>query len=85
MKTFITFLLLAVTLTLCSQIKIDAKGNYVSSSYSRVKGDTVNTGKTYTDSKGVTYPVFKSSTGKLYCPRISKTSGNYYRYYLKVN
>lgn len=84
MKTFIAILFLMVSLTLSSQVKVDAQGNYVSTSVGRTKGDTINTGKTYTDSKGVVYPVFKSSTGKLYCPRISK-NGNYYRYYLKVS
>ena len=73
-----------LSISLSSQVKVDAKGNYVSTSSIRAKGDTINTGKTYTDSKGIVYQVFKSSTGKLYCPRVSKT-GNYYRYYLKVN
>ena len=85
MKTLLVIISMFICITLSSQIKVDANGNYVSTSVGRTKGDTINTGKTYTDSKGVTYPVFKSASGKLYYPRFAKTSGNYYRYYLKVN
>lgn len=85
MKTMLIILsLLIVSLTCLSQVKVDKSGNYVQVESVSGKRDTVNTGKTFTDSKGKVYPVFKSSTGKLYVGKVSK-SGNYYRYYLKVN
>ena len=77
------FLLLGLGLSATTQVKVDSNGNYVSVIKSS-KRDTVDTKKLYVDSKGIQYPVFKSATGKLYCPRVSKT-GKYYRYYLKVN
>ena len=84
MKTIIVLISLMLSITLSSQIKIDSKGNYIQETTVSGKRDTVNTGKTFTDNKGKVYPVFKSSTGKLYVGKVSK-AGNYYRYYLKVN
>ena len=69
--------------TYSQQVKVDKNGNYISATNSS-KADTINTGKTFTDSKGLVYPVYKSAKGKLYYPRISK-SGTYYRVYLKIN
>ena len=83
MKAIIVLISLMLSFTLSSQIKVDNKGNYVEVNSVSSKRDTVNTGKTFTDSKGKVYPVFKSSTGKIYVGKVSK-SGNYYRYYLKV-
>lgn len=83
MKAIIVILFTMLSFTLSSQIKVDNKGNYVQETTVSGKRDTVNTGKTFTDSKGIVYPVFKSSTGKLYVGKVSK-SGNYYRYYLKI-
>ena len=77
------FLLLGLGLSATTQVKVDSNGNYVSVIKSS-KRDTVDTKKLYVDSKGIQYPVFKNATGKLYCPRVSKT-GHYYRYYLKLN
>jgi len=83
MKAIIVILFTMLSFTLSSQIKVDNKGNYVQETTVSGKRDTVNTGKTFTDAKGVVYPVFKSSTRKLYVGKVSK-SGNYYRYYLKI-
>ena len=86
MKRLLILLLIVLGIAVAAsaqKVKLDSNGNYVSVS-SSAKRDTVFTGKYYTDSKGISYEVYKSATGKLYCPRISKT-GHYYRYYLKVN
>ena len=37
---------------------------------------------TYTDSKGNTYPVYLSSTGKAFVKKVSKKTGNEYKQYL---
>lgn len=37
---------------------------------------------TYTDSKGNTYPVYVSSTGKFFVWKTSKKTGKEYKYYL---
>lgn len=84
MKKLLVFLMLSFTLFSYSQnAKVDKNGNFVSISKSTAKQDTIDTGKTFTDSKGKVYPVFKTQRGKLYYPRISK-SGKYYRAYLKL-
>ena len=82
-KLIFATLFVATTLTAGAQVRRDANGNYYTSV--RVKSDTVNTGHTYTDSKGNNYPVFRSArSGRLVVPRFSQT-GNYYRQYLKLD
>ena len=83
MKKLLVLLMLSFTLFSYSQnAKVDKSGNFVAVS-NTAKQDTIDTGKTFTDSKGNVYPVFKTQRGKLYYPRISK-SGRYYRAYIKV-
>ena len=83
MKKLLVLLMLSFSLISYSQnAKVDKEGNFVAVS-NTAKQDTIDTGKTFTDSKGNVYPVFKTQRGKLYYPRISK-SGNYYRAYIKV-
>lgn len=79
MKKFIFIAILFLCTTTHSQIVKDANGNY-----HQLKGtaDTTATGKTFTDAKGSLYPVYKSSTGKLFVLRTSK-AGNVYKQYLK--
>lgn len=84
MKKLLVLLMLSFSLISYSQnAKVDKDGNFISISNNKAKSDTINTGKTFTDSKGKVYPVFKTKRGKLYYPRISK-SGRYYRAYLKI-
>lgn len=63
MKKLIIFILILTSfLSLSAQTKIDSNGNY----YEAKKKDTViNTGKTYTDTKGNVYPVYITSNNKL--------------------
>ena len=63
---------------------VDANGNYQAVTHKKVASEQSNTGKTFTDTKGTVYPVFKSSAGKLYYIRTSKTSGNDYKVYLTL-
>ena len=84
MKKLLVLLLILFSLSSYSQnAKVDKDGNFTAISNTKAKSDTINTGKTFTDSKGKVYPVFKTKRGKLYYPRISK-SGRYYRAYIKV-
>lgn len=64
--------------------KVDAHGNYVAVKNATVKNTGKNTGKTFTDTKGIVYPVYESAKGKLYYIRKSK-AGNEYKVYLKVD
>lgn len=71
----------AFTIQAQTTVKQDASGNYVSVSSTAENKDT---GKTFTDSKGVSFKVFESAKGKLYIKRVSK-KGIEYKQYLKVD
>lgn len=85
-KLLLILTLIAACLTTYSQNTVKNKdGNY-----SAIKTTTTGTtgakptGKTYTDSKGVIYPVLISKNGKLFIIRTSK-AGNKYNFYLQVD
>lgn len=65
-----------------TNIKIDTKGNYIAVA---TKDTTaINTGKTYTDLKGIVSPVFANKKGKLFVVKTSKKTGKIYKQYLKL-
>lgn len=82
MKTLLLMILVCFCLSVSAQqkVKTDAKGNYTTQT---VKGTDQKTGKTFTDSKGIIYPVYKSSRGNLYYLKTSKT-GKEYKVYIKI-
>lgn len=65
-------------------VTTNAQGNYVAVSNQKVKTPDKDTGKTYTDSKGVVYKVYITSTNRLYILRKSKKTGKEYKQYLDV-
>ena len=80
-KLIISIVILIISLACNAQnVKQDAAGNYVSLS---VENTARESGKTYTDAKGTTYPVMISKNGKLFVIRTSK-AGNKYNQYLKL-
>ena len=84
MKQFIILLfMLFASVSYSQNAKLDSKGNYVAVKSAKITSDTI-TGKTFTDTKGVSYPVFKSKNDKLYIWRTSK-KGNKYKQYLKLS
>ena len=58
-------------------------GNYIAVKATKTDDKPTDTGKTYTDTKGIVYPVFVSKNGKLFVIRTSKT-GSQYKQYLKL-
>jgi hypothetical protein len=68
---------------LSQSVKMDSTGNYIAVQVQ--KDSATATGKTFTDSKGIKWPVFISKNGKLFVQRISKNTGKEYRQYLKLN
>lgn len=78
-------LFLAFTVLKAQTVKVDASGNYIAVKALKDSTGTAAkpTGKTFTDTKGNTYPVMISKNGKLFVVRISKT-GNKYNQYLKL-
>lgn len=66
------------------QVKQTKDGNYIAVKSEARKTEAKNTGKTYTDTKGIVYPVMISKNGKLFIIRTSKT-GRTYNQYLKLN
>lgn len=86
MKTI--FLTLALLMGVSAQaqqkanVVIDAKGNF----RAIAKRDTaIQTDRFFIDSKGQLCPVWKSGNGKLFAIRISRKTGNPYKFYLKPN
>lgn len=83
MKKLIITTALLISLTSFSQtVKRDEKGNFYSEKANVVKHDSTTT-FTFTDSKNETHTVYKTAKGKFYVARKSKTTGKYYRHFLK--
>jgi hypothetical protein len=67
-----------------TKVKQDANGNYIAATVTKTsKSKAVETGKFFTDSKGVKYPVLKSANGKLFYRKTSK-KGNVYNVYIEL-
>lgn len=65
------------------KVKQDASGNFIQvSSRGVASAAPVATGKTFTTSKGETFPVYKSAKGRFFVLRTSKKSGKEYKQYL---
>jgi hypothetical protein len=87
MKKLILLVFLALGSIGYSQtVKQDASGNYIAVKDTKEgkKSEAKATGKMYTDSKGVTYPVYISKNNKLFIVKTSKKTGKNYNYYLNV-
>ena len=66
-------------------MRVNASGNYEwVTPVKEKKSEAQTTGRTYTDSKGETYPVYISKNNKLFIIKTSKKTGKNYNYYLKV-
>jgi hypothetical protein len=85
MKKLTLMVLIAIcTLTSNAQnAKLDATGNYVAVVKEKETVEATPMGKTFTDAKGVVYPIFLSKAKKLFIKRISK-AGKEYNQYLKL-
>jgi len=94
MKTLVSMLMLllmAVVATAQTPAKVEEKtancsidqsGNYVAVSHAVAEMEPTETKQTYTDSKGVVYPVWLSPKGKPFVYKVSRNTGNKYKFYL---
>lgn len=82
MKKIITIiaLLIATTAAYSQNVQRDEKGNFIT--VRSIKQKPVSTTYTYTDSKGIVYPVYMTATGRYFVFRVSRNTGKEYRYYL---
>lgn len=84
-KILIAFCLLIGSAAQAQQkpnVTTDKDGNF----RSIAKRDTaIQTDRFFIDSKGQLCPVWKSGNGKLFAIRISRKTGNPYKFYLKPN
>lgn len=81
---FAIFMALAVCAGAQGQ-NVQRKGNtfvQVSTKGQQASGKETKTAYTYTDTKGQSYPIYLSPSGKAFVKRVSKKSGNSYRQYL---
>lgn len=85
MKKIIISLLLIISIgNINAQVKQDTKGNFYAVKKTESESKATATGKTFTDTKGIIYPVYISARGKYFVIKTSKT-GNKYNYYLKID
>jgi len=79
-------LLTLAGLTLGAQtIQMDSAGNYRAVRTLKIESKPQATGKTFIDSRGNVYPIYRSQSGKMYVLRTSGKTGNIYKQYLKIN
>lgn len=86
MRKLLTIIALFIVTTAHAQTRAvrDANGNYSAVHRTDTLKSDKPTGKTFTDSKGKTYPLYISSRGKLYYLRTSR-NGNVYKCYIHVD
>lgn len=82
MKYLIIILLSILCMNNSNAQNIVQKGNSFTQVQKSSSAKETKTQYTYTDSKGNTYPVYLSGTGKAYIKRISKKSGKEYKSYM---
>ena len=82
----LTLMLLITILSLtgyAQNVKLDAAGNYIAITKKKGGTEAKLIGKTFTDAKGIVYPIYLSKNNKMFIIRTSKT-GNEYNQYLKL-
>ena len=82
--TLLIALLIATLSTQGQNVVRDKEGNFQEIAPERTAKHDSTTVYTYTDSKGIVWPVFKGKRGGMYIGRRSKKTGNHYRKYLKT-
>lgn len=85
MKYIITIIILLITISIYSQkitITKDNKGNLIEKIDTKSTNQRLN--QTYTDKSGKVYPIYKSTRGKLFIIKVSK-SGKEYKKYIQTN
>ena len=85
MKKIILAAIMLLSLNVGVQAQsVERKGNNFTqvSNKKESSGKETKTQYTYTDSKGVVYPIYLSSTGKAFIKKVSKKTGKEYRQYL---
>ena len=82
-KLFIAaIMLLSLSMGIQAQSVQKQGNNFTQVSNKKPSGKVTKTQYTYTDSKGVVYPVWLSSTGKAFIKKVSKKTGKEYKQYL---
>lgn len=65
-------------------VTVTADGNFVAIPKAATTETAEKTDKTYTDREGKVYPVYRTKKGKHFVMRVSKKTGNPYKYYLEL-
>ena len=66
-------------------VKPNEQGIYKSLTLPKDSTKAKETGKFYEDTKGNLYPIYKSENGAYFIIRVSKSTNNMYRQYLKLD
>ena len=75
-------MLLSMNVGICAQSVQRQGNNFTQVTNKKSAGKETKTQYTYTDNKGVKYPVWLSSTGKAFIKRVSKKTGKEYKQYV---
>lgn len=86
MRRLLALLLLLLALCCCIDAvsqNVERQGNtFVQKKSKKETGAFTKTSYVYTDTKGNSYPVYLSSTGKAYIVKVSKKTGKEYKQYI---
>ena len=84
-KLLFLICLIIATATQAQTTTKNAQGHYTTTQDTTQAKPPTDTGKTYQDSKGKIYPIFKTDKGKFYVIRTSAKTGKQYKQYLILN
>ncbi len=86
MKQFLIILIFLTCGNLQAQTVTTTDGKtYTATIKAKQEAKPEQTGKTFIDSKGNSYPILKSQNGSFFVVRISAKTGKEYKQYLKLN
>ena len=81
---FTCLLIMGLVVGANAQIKQDAAGNYYAVKVAKDSSNAKPTGRTFTNSRGETFPIYVTERGKFYILRIAKVSGRTYKQYFSI-
>jgi hypothetical protein len=76
-------LVMMFTFSITNAQSYTRKGDSFTQVSTKTSNDAIKTKFTWTDSKGKSYPIFVTNTGRCYINKVSSKTGKEYKYYLK--
>lgn len=83
MKHLFIMLVMMLAFSTANAQSYTRRGDNFTQVSTKTSGNATKTKFTWTDSKGKSYPIFVTSTGRCYVNKVSSKTGKEYKYYLK--